>query len=200
MSKSKTKALNDPSIPRVTSLSDSALVTFVDPTSGAVSTIDYASLKALIKDSIQIGGRNLLKYSNEAKSSSDYTIATYNWGNEAPAAGDTICVTVWGELGENRTEFAALSHRGMEEDGCIKLKQIAPGVYQGSGSILGKWEYARIYAMPSYVKTPCTINRIKIERGNIATDWSPAPEDLGWKNGGGKYLTLNYIAERRAAA
>ena len=70
----------------------------------------------------------------------------------------------------------------------MKLAKIADGVYRGTG----KWKLAtggensgvfadnshlNVYFYPSSAKSENTINRIKLERGTVGTDWTPAPED-----------------------
>ena len=156
-----------------------------------VASLAQSSLQAIWKndakaelDKLSIGGRNLIRNSGEPITSSDYGqryVIT-----EAPAVGDDVVVTLYGELGADRTEVGIFNSRGYGE--LFTLKKVADGVYQGKG----KWALANggankgsyadnthlnLYFYPSSANSEYTINKIKFERGTVPTDWSPAPED-----------------------
>ena len=156
-----------------------------------VASLAQSSLQAIWKndaraelDRLQIGGRNLIRNSGTPITSSDYGqryVIT-----EAPAVGDDVVVTLYGELGADRTGIGVFNSRGYGE--LLTISKIADGVYQGKG----KWalatggtndgDYAdnthlNLYFYPSSANSEYTINKIKFERGTVATDWTPAPED-----------------------
>ena len=156
-----------------------------------VASLAQSSLQAIWKndakaelDKLQVGGRNLIRDSGTPITSSDYG-KRYKI-TEAPAVGDDVVVTLYGEVGADRTGIGVFNSRGYGE--ILTLEKVADGVYQGKG----KWalatggtndgDYAdnshlNLYFYPSSASSEYTINKIKFERGTVATDWTPAPED-----------------------
>ena len=137
-------------------------------------------------DKLQVGGRNLIRDSGTPITSRAY-VQRYAI-TEAPAVGDDVVVTLYGEVGADRTGIGVYNSRGYGE--LFRLKKVADGIYQGKGKWAlanggvnkGKWEdntYLNLYFHPNTAKSNYTINKIKFERGTVATDWTPAPEDLG---------------------
>lgn len=153
---------------------DSARIVIHD-FAGSANYIDLATLKRLVRESIQIGGRNLIKNSGETVSNGAYPVLSRTL--TAPiGAGESGCITIWGEIDEARNW--ALYANGDKIMVC-KLNKVAEGKWQaiftnGSSPI----DRAFIFAMPN-TGSISTITRIKLERGNIPTDWTPAPEDWG---------------------
>lgn len=135
-------------------------------------------------DGLNVGGRNLLKNSDRPHESTAY--ATRYALTEAPAVGDDVVVTLWGAMGEDRTGIGVYNSAGFSE--VARLRKIADGVYQG----LGKWKkpmrngeevtpndtHLNVYFYPNSATSTNIINKIKLEKGNLATDWTPAPEDV----------------------
>ncbi|TNH06617.1 phage tail protein [Testudinibacter sp. TR-2022] len=134
---------------------------------------------------LKVGGRNLLLNSgNIGWNGTGYTLRLAL--AEAPAVGEDVTVTLWGEISDLRTGVAFYNTQGYSEIG--KLVKIADGVYRGSG----KWglpmngatprapnnTHLNIYFYPNDTsKGTNIVNRVKLERGAVGTDWSPAPED-----------------------
>ena len=156
-----------------------------------VASLAQSSLQAIWKndakaelDKLQVGGRNLIRDSGTLITSSDYG-QRYKI-TEAPAVGDDVVVTLYGEVGAGRTGIGVFNSRGYGE--VLTLEKVADGVYQGKG----KWKlpnggvnegiyadntHLNLYFYPSSANSEYTINKIKFERGTVATDWTPAPED-----------------------
>ena len=156
-----------------------------------VASLAQSSLQAIWKndakaelDKLQVGGRNLIRDSGTLITSSDYG-QRYKI-TEAPAVGDDVVVTLYGEVGADRTGIGVFNSRGYGE--VLTLEKVADGVYQGKG----KWKlpnggvnkgiyadntHLNLYFYPSSANSEYTINKIKFERGTVATDWTPAPED-----------------------
>ena len=156
-----------------------------------VASLAKSSLQAIWKndakvelDKLQVGGRNLIRDSGTPITSSDYG-QRYKI-TEAPAVGDDVIVTLYGEVGAGRTGIGVFNSRGYGE--VLTLEKVADGVYQGKG----KWKlpnggvnegiyadntHLNLYFYPSSANSEYTINKIKFERGTVATDWTPAPED-----------------------
>lgn len=134
-------------------------------------------------DGMQVGGRNLVRNSNIKTTDSQYLHQFPI--TEAPAFGDDVVVTLWGDLGTGRNKFAVYNSRGFGE--LAQLKKISDGVYQakfkwadntytGPGDKLSNTTL-NVYAYPSTSTSDFTINRVKFEVGTVGTDWTPAPED-----------------------
>ena len=135
-------------------------------------------------DSLAVGGRNLLLASATAYSSTAYS--TRYVLSQAPAVGDDVVITLWGDLGADRTGIGVYNTQGYNE--IALLVKIADGIYQGKG----RWQkpmngttlltpndtHLNVYFYPNSAKSLCRIDRIKLEKGTIATDWTPAPEDV----------------------
>lgn len=156
-----------------------------------VVSLAQSSLQAIWKndakaefDKLSIGGRNLIRNSGTPITSSDY--GQRYAITEAPAVGDDVVVTLYGEVGVDRTGIGIFNSRGYGE--LFSLEKIADGIYQGKG----KWKlpnggvnegiyadntHLNLYFYPSGAKSNYTINKVKFERGTVATDWTPAPED-----------------------
>lgn len=136
-------------------------------------------------DNIKVGGRNLLRNSN-----SNYTGNRYltNWLlTKVPAVGEKVTVTLWGTLAEDRQAFAVYNTHGYRE--LAQLVKVREGVYsatfiwrnplnvnQEKDNELST--HLNIYAYPRSATSDNTIKQVKLELGTIATDWTPAPEDL----------------------
>lgn len=156
-----------------------------------VASLAKSSLQAIWKsdakaelDKLQVGGRNLIRDSGILITSSDYG-QRYKI-TEAPAVGDDVIVTLYGEIGADRTGVGVFNSRGYGE--LFTISKISDGIYQGKGKWklpndgLNKGIYAdnthlNLYFYPSSANSEYTINKIKFERGTVATDWTPAPED-----------------------
>ena len=186
---------------------DSALSARVTTAEQSITTANQAiaqtqqTLTAKI-DGLAVGGRNLLLNSAIAYSSTAYS--TRYAISQAPAVGDDVVITIWGELGAGRTGIGVYNTQGYDE--IAKLVKIADGVYQGRG----KWKlpmngstprtpnntHLSVYFFPSGATSLCRIDRIKLERGNVATDWTPAPEDVDSAN----RIALQQISQVKATA
>ena len=135
-------------------------------------------------DSLSVGGRNLLKNSNPSINSANY-MHRFEL-TAAPNVGDDVVVTLWGDMGSDRTGIGVYNTQGYTE--LFELAKISDGVYQGKGA----WRlpmngstprtpnntHLNVYFYPSIATSNNRIDKIKLERGTIATDWTPAPEDL----------------------
>lgn len=133
---------------------------------------------------LKIGGRNLLRDSNRQYNSNAYGMR-YEL-TEAPNVGDDVVITLWCELGSDRTGIGVYNSVGFGE--IVRLQQIAPNVWRG----VGQWKkpmrsgqeitpndtHLNVYFYPKSGKSTNIINKIMLERGNVGTNWQAAPEDL----------------------
>lgn len=153
--------------------------------------------KALMNDGkyrkLPVYGRNLLLGSGKEVSNSRYDIATY-WFAEQIPDGTQVTVTIWGELGENCTGFILYNSGGdVTIDGKTSTDSNAIVIpVDGKGHITVNWAtkniggskadntFLSIYTLPfgSSNNSVSTIHKIKLEYGDISTEWSPAWEDI----------------------
>ena len=136
-------------------------------------------------DNIQIGGRNLLKKSNQEINNNNYAIANYYFGDVAPIEGEIYTITLKGRLGSDRTDFRAYNSGGYVS--VYTLKPIGNGIFTATGvwkashtdpTYTPSNTYIQIYQFTNTGTSSSTIEWIKLEKGNKATDWTPAPEDM----------------------
>lgn len=137
---------------------------------------------------LPVYGRNLLLGSGKEVSNPNYNIANY-WLTEQIQEGAQVTVTIWGELGEGTTGFALFNSGGMVPAGKpqpvitpINGKGTATfywSITNNSGNI-AKNTFLEIYCSPlgNTPTNPSTIHKIKLEYGDISTEWTPAWEDI----------------------
>lgn len=145
--------------------------------------------KALMNDGkyrkLPVYGKNLLLGSGKEVSNSNYPTASY-WLTESIQKNAEVTCTIWGDLGEGLDHFM-LFNSGDRGD---QLVRYTPEDFvNGKASKTFKWRtqttdgdetsntFLRVYAFPRS-STTSTIHKIKLEYGDISTEWSPAWEDI----------------------
>lgn len=131
-------------------------------------------------NSIHVGGRNLLKKSNVRKENNSYRIAEYLLA-EKITEGTEYTISIKGQLGEDKVQWGIYNSGGnMPLTYMQEVHKDANGVYKRSfnGKLYGANDQIFVYAMESSGTSVSTIEWVKLEYGNKATDWSPAPEDV----------------------
>jgi hypothetical protein len=137
---------------------------------------------------LPVYGRNLLLGSGKEVSNSSYKIADY-WLAEQIPDGTQVTVTIWGELGEGTTGFA-LFNSGDAVGAGKPVPIITPT--NGKGIATFSWNlvnnsgttanstFLNIFSYPYGNKptNPSTIHKIKLEYGDISTEWTSAWEDI----------------------
>lgn len=137
---------------------------------------------------LPVYGKNLLLGSGKEVSNSNYNIANY-WLTEQIQEGTQVTVTIWGELGEGTTGFALFNSGDAVGTG-KPVPIITPT--NGKGIATFSWNlinnsgtvanstFLNIFSYPYGNKptNPSTIHKIKLEYGDISTEWSPAWEDI----------------------
>lgn len=131
---------------------------------------------------LNIGGRNLLRNSSQKITNNNYNIAIYELTEEIKE-GETVTLTIRGKLGVGKLVFAAYNSGDFLE--LSQLFDKGNGIYQNTFNwrkvINGRTADNKTLLIWTYdgsVFAESTIEWIKLERGNKATDWSPAPEDI----------------------
>lgn len=141
----------------------------------------YATL-----DDIEIGGRNLVRNSAVKIENNAYQIRSYSLSQDL-TSGEKYTATIWGNLGSGKEYFGIWMGGGYTSIAHFKL--ISTGIYRCTFTMPsyvsgdGRKDIINIYAVPSSVTVVSRIDKIKLEKGTKATDWTPAPED-----------TMEYIA------
>ena len=130
-------------------------------------------------EGIQIGGRNLLLNSGQKITNNNYNIATY-FLTEELNVGDLLTITIKGQLGNGKTAFALYDQLGNIEQCALFDK--GGGIYQCTFNYKGYHNNSdkmrlTTWTYPSSVDVNSTIEWVKLERGNKATDWTPAVEE-----------------------
>lgn len=142
-----------------------------------VSKIEQVSSKL---NNLSVGGRNLIRDSATQVQNSNYLIQSYSMTDNSLQEGEPFTVTIWGGLGSDREAFWPFNSNGFNWLGT--MKKVSDGVYRLSAT----WQRSKnnpsndrllIYCGPNSGRTASRIDRIKLERGTVATDWAPAPED-----------------------
>lgn len=145
--------------------------------SSRASEINQLSAKL---NNLSVGGRNLIRDSATQVQNSNYLIQSYLLTDNSLQEGEPFTVTIWGDLGSDREAFWPFNSNGWNWLGT--MKKVSDGVYRLSAT----WQRSKnnpsndrllIYCGPNSGRTASRIDRIKLERGTVATDWTPAPED-----------------------
>lgn len=136
---------------------------------------------------LPVYGKNLLLGSGKEVSNSNYNIANY-WLTEQIPNGTQVTVTIWGELGEDVTSFALYNSGGGAGAG-VPTPLLVP--VNGKASITFNWNihdsssvvsntHLAIFTYPfgGAHADISTIYKIKLEYGDISTEWTPAWEDI----------------------
>ena len=135
-------------------------------------------------------GRNLIKNSGVSVTGNGYALQSYYFSNISDMIpGETYTVTVEGALSEGQTSWY------------VNVYCANPTSYPAIGTLgptdkVSETKWVKTFPMPTFASgqnytgqsslysTPlanglaATVYRIKIERGSVATPWTPAPEDL----------------------
>lgn len=133
-------------------------------------------------DNLELGGRNLLLKSGVPIATSNYNIQDYYLSEDIPE-GTEVTVSFKAKLATGKSYFRLYNSGGTVSIGKNFYPSNAGGyeVFTHTfnwriGSSSNK--FLRVYHMPSSTRAESSIQWIKLERGNKATDWDLAPEDI----------------------
>ena len=145
--------------------------------------------KALMNDGkyrkLPVYGRNLLLGSGKEVSNSKYEIANY-WLTEQISKGTQVTLTIFGELGDDKEMFTIYNSTGAVGS----MAQFSKTDFvNGKASKTFKWitnigdavadnTHMVVFSSPKTGTSISTIHKIKLEYGDISTEWSPAWEDI----------------------
>lgn len=134
---------------------------------------------------LPVYGRNLLLGSGKEVSNSNYNIADY-WLTEPISKGTQVTLTIFGELGDDKEMFTIYNSTGAVGS----MAQISKADFvNGKASKTFKWitnigdavadnTHMVVFSSPKTGTSTSTIHKIKLEYGDISTEWSPAWEDI----------------------
>lgn len=131
-------------------------------------------------DNLQIGGRNLILKSNIEHTNSEYLTCRY-YLSENLKKGETYTLQLWGKLGAKKDYFGLWLQLGNNAIGAVLRKGNTYGSLTftcPNSTNLTTLNCIDIYAVEGSNTDTSTITKIKLEIGNKATDWTPAPEDV----------------------
>lgn len=137
---------------------------------------------------LPVYGRNLLLGSGKEVSNSNYNIANY-WLTEQIPEGTQVTVTIWAELGSGKTSLGIFNSDGVTNQ---KAYLERSDFVNGKASKTFKWTLQQdipsggtssnvslnVYAGPDSNTSTSTIHKIKLEYGDLSTEWTPAWEDI----------------------
>lgn len=145
--------------------------------------------KALMNDGkyrkLPVYGRNLLLGSGKEVSNSKYEMADY-WLTEPISKGTQVTLTIFGELGDDKEMFTIYNSTGVVGS----MAQFSKTDFvNGKASKTFKWitnigdavadnTHMVVFSSPKTDTSTSTIHKIKLEYGDISTEWSPAWEDI----------------------
>lgn len=137
-----------------------------------------------------VGNRNLLKKSGIPITTNSYFMKSYFFGDIKPVDGETYTIQVKGKLGTGKTELGIFNSGGsVWEMKFYPNDRGESGIYTKTfvWKIKNNGNTAKnisldVYAVPNSVDSVSTIEWIKLEKGELATPWVPAPEDITPEN------------------
>ena len=134
---------------------------------------------------LTIYGKNLLLGSSTEVSNSKYEMANY-WLTEPISKGTQVTLTIFGELGDDKEMFTIYNSTGAVGS----MAQFSKADFvNGKASKAFKWitnigdavadnTHMVVFSSPKTGTSTSTIHKIKLEYGDISTEWTPAWEDI----------------------
>lgn len=134
---------------------------------------------------LPIYGKNLLLGSSTEVSNSKYEMANY-WLTEPISKGTQVTLTIFGELGVDKEMLTIYNSTGAVGS----MAQFSKADFvNGKASKTFKWitnigdavadnTHMIVFSSPETGTSTSTIHKIKLEYGDISTEWSPAWEDI----------------------
>lgn len=134
---------------------------------------------------LPVYGRNLLLGSGKEVSNSNYNIADY-WLTEPISKGTQVTLTIFGELGDDKEMFTIYNSTGAVGS---MVQFSKTDFVNGKASKTFKWitnigdavadnTHMVVFSSPKTGTSTSTIHKIKLEYGDISTEWTPAWEDI----------------------
>lgn len=174
----------------VTSIADTDLVMVVGP-NGGLHPISFADLAKLVRNTIQIGGRNLIKGTSSLIANNSTAIyighkitkpiselkkeKALTFSCKYRKTGNpTGNIYIGAIIVSSYYDHKVISVDSLSENGVISITFTSSLSYPNGG--------LNLYASS---QSGLELYDFQLERGNVATDWSPAPEDIADGTWGG---------------
>lgn len=134
---------------------------------------------------LPVYGKNLLLGSSTEVSNSKYEMADY-WLTEPISKGTQVTLTIFGELGDDKEMFTIYNSTGAVGS----MAQFSKTDFvNGKASKTFKWitnigdavadnAHMVVFSSPKTGTSTSTIHKIKLEYGDLSTEWVPAWEDI----------------------
>lgn len=134
---------------------------------------------------LPVYGRNLLLGSGKEVSNAEYEMANY-WLTEQISKGTQVTLTIFGELGDDKERFTIYNSTGAVGS----MAQFSKTDFvNGKASKTFKWitnigdavadnTHMVVFSSPKTGTSTSTIHKIKLEYGDLSTEWVPAWEDI----------------------
>lgn len=134
---------------------------------------------------LPVYGKNLLLGSGTEVSNAEYEMANY-WLTEQISKGTQVTLTIFGELGDDKEMFTIYNSTGAVGS----MAQFSKADFvNGKASKTFKWitnigdavadnTHMAVFSSPKTGTSTSTIHKIKLEYGDISTEWTPAWEDI----------------------
>lgn len=134
---------------------------------------------------LPVYGKNLLLGSSTEVSNSKYEMADY-WLTEPISKGTQVTLTIFGELGDDKEMFTIYNSTGAVGS----MAQFSKTDFvNGKASKTFKWitnigdavadnTHMVVFSSPKTGTSTSTIHKIKLEYGDLSTEWVPAWEDI----------------------
>lgn len=134
---------------------------------------------------LPVYGKNLLLGSGTEVSNAEYEMANY-WLTEQISKGTQVTLTIFGELGDDKEMFTIYNSTGAVGS----MAQFSKADFvNGEASKTFRWitnigdavadnTHMAVFSSPKTGTSISTIHKIKLEYGDISTEWSPAWEDI----------------------
>lgn len=134
---------------------------------------------------LPVYGKNLLLGSSTEVSNSKYEMADY-WLTEPISKGTQVTLTIFGELGDDKEMFTIYNSTGAVGS----MAQFSKTDFvNGKASKTFKWitnigdavadnTHMVVFSSPKTGTSISTIHKIKLEYGDLSTEWVPAWEDI----------------------
>lgn len=133
-------------------------------------------------DALGYEGRNLVLESDKVNKGSEYLAARYKLTEDW--SEDTYTVTIWGTVNAETQKLGVWMDNGSNLGAFLtpnKTRDVWTATFKGRISDKSQQFPKRtlsVYNYPTATTGASVITKIKLERGNKATPWSKAPEDV----------------------
>lgn len=172
----------------ISQLSDKITANITETTNlgSRMSSVEQTASSLTVKiDDLQVGGRNLLRNSDNAVENSSYVLTQYTYAHpDQIVAGETYTVSFDGMLTDAVQTGFYINTYPSPYKACCTINAISTdGVYHRYKATFNMPDNGSFTTLGVYSNSPGNgklsgVKNIKLEKGNKATDWTPAPEDI----------------------